>query len=163
MKKNKIVFCALSACGLILVACSHKSIDKELDRKVAQETQINTQADLNAESERLIESAPGLTPTQRTQLIALRESTRAATQEQTKESLRLRSVLVKDLLSSNFNRQEVAVLKNKIKKTDQAKLSILMDSIRKTNLILGRHAKDDYSERDYDYIIHDFNFERRSN
>lgn len=162
MSKNKLAFCALAACVLWLTACTQKAIEKDVDQKVTQETSINTQADLNAESANLIETATNITEEQRDQLLVLREKTRAETQEQNKESLRLRSVLVKEMLASNYNGKEVSAIKRKIKKADNKMLSILTDSIQKTNTILGRQARDNRAEHNYDFIIHDFNFEQRN-
>ena len=159
-RNNKLALCLFATCALGLTACSHTSVDRELNRKVAEESNINTQADLNAEATHLIEKAKNITEEQRSQLLALREKTRAETLEQNKESLRLRSVLVKELLSTDYNRQEVAGLKRSIKKTDERKLSILLDAVQKTNLILGRQARDNRVEHDDDFIIRDFNFDR---
>ena len=127
---------------------------------MSEESSINSQADLNAEATHQIEKAENISEEQRSQLLALREKTRAQTLEQNKESLRLKSVLVKELLSTDYDRKEVAGLKRKIRKTDDRKLSILLDSIQKTNVILGRQALSNRDGRDYDFIVRDFNFDQ---
>ena len=160
MRKKKLAFCVLAACGLSLSACSNKSIDRELNRKVAEESSINSQADLNVEATQQIENAANITEEQRSRLLTLREKTRAETLDQNKESLRLKSVLFKELLSTDYDRKEVAGLKRKIKKTDDRKLSILLNAIQKTNVILGRQALNNRVGNDYDFIVRDFNFDQ---
>ena len=142
--------CAMSGCA--------QKVEKEVDRKVASETSIHTQDDLNAESTRALESAKGITEEQRAQLIALRDETRRATAEQNQESLRLRAVLVKELLAQNYDSDEITVIRNKIQKTDQKKTDLLMSAIRQSNAILGRtiHHRDDVFEQDY--IRRGYNF-----
>ena len=163
MIKNKIVInrfklYMLVVCGILISACSQMAVEKDIAQKVNQESNINTQADLNTESASLIETAPNLTDKQRGELIVLRESFRSETKALTIESLRLRSVLMKELLSADYRQAEVNTLKNKIKKAEDKKLAIMMDSIKKTNLILGRQAKVNLRMQDTDFIMHDFNY-----
>ena len=155
MKSNVTI--GILTTGLILLGgCTHK-IEKEIEKKVSQEANINTQSDLNAESEKVLESAKGITEEQRAKLIALREKTRSLTQEQSKESLRLKAVLMKELLASDYNRQEVNMIKNKIQKVENKKISILVDAIKETNSILGRRTRANDDRFENDFIIHDFN------
>lgn len=126
---------------LLMVGCASPKMEKELDKKVSLEEKINSQADLNAESDKVIQADTQLTDAQKQQLIQLRNQTRTDAHKYYTESLRLRAVLIKDLLSANYNRAEVFLIKNKIKKSEEKRISILLDAIEKSNAILGRQAE----------------------
>ncbi len=151
-KINALVVSTLSL--LIANGCTSKSIEKELNQKMAQESSIHNQADLTNESDRLLNMDEQLTLVQKQQLKDLKNQTRMLSAEQNSESLKLRSVLMKDLLAANFNRSEVILIKNKLKKVESKKVEILFGAIEKANVILGREVyKHERYMREYNEIL----------
>jgi hypothetical protein len=55
-------------------------------------------------------------------------------------SLKLRSILYKDLAAAKFNRKEVDLIKSRIKEVEKKKIGTLLDAVEKANLILGNEA-----------------------
>jgi hypothetical protein len=156
MKNTKVALIVFSIMTVLLASCAEKEVEKNIEKKISQETQINTQADLNLETNQLLENMKGVTETQRAELIALREKTRLQSQDLTKESLRMRSVLIKELLSTHYNQAEVSLIKNKIKKTDEKKLNIFLEAVTASNKILGRENRRRETDFETMYISHDF-------
>jgi hypothetical protein len=128
-----LVLCVMSFSG-----CAHGLVEKQLDEKIAREETVNKRSDLRAESDRLIETAPGLSEEQRKMLRALRDSTRIQSDELREKSLRLRAVLIKDLLSPRYSSDELDLVKAKMKDVEQENLHVFFSSVRQANTILGR-------------------------
>ena len=140
MKTSTKSFWALTALVVLgLQGCSHGTA-KKLDTKLDQEQSVGTPSELHEQTGELIESAPGLTDVQRKQLLSLRDSTRARLQQLNTDSLKLRSVLIKDVLAEKYDEKEVKLVKKRIKELENKKLSTLFDAIESANKILGRGA-----------------------
>lgn len=134
----------------LLTSCSHGALNKQLDEKISEESAIKTRSDLQAETADLFEKAPGLSAVQRVQLVALRNNTRSESDRLRLESLKLRSVLVKDLISEKYNEAEVELIKKRIKANEQQRLSVLFGAVEKANTILGHIAPKNQN------LIHEF-------
>jgi hypothetical protein len=140
IKKPKWILLALtSTAALHLQGCAQTPLDKRVDREVAQENTINTQADLKSEASRIIQTTPGLTDEQRIKLGALRKTTRAQTDALWTQSVKLRSVLMKDLITTNYNENEVELIKKKIKDLEDKRLSVTFNAVEQANTILGHN------------------------
>ncbi|MGZ3650201.1 MAG: hypothetical protein ACXVB9_20535 [Bdellovibrionota bacterium] len=124
-------FAALSACS---------GTQKAIDTKVAQETAVKNNADLRSEADRMIENDAALNADQKQRLTALRTSISAQTSDIAKQELRLRSVLVEELLSPNYSIDEVALIKKRLKKLEKQRLSLLFNGVDQANAILGHLA-----------------------
>ena len=61
-----------------------------------------------------------------------------------KKSLELRSVLLKDILSTNYNHKEVGLIKNRMKKLEEKRLTMIFDALDKANVIMGRQASENH-------------------
>lgn len=157
MKSTKLTFVVIASSIMVAIGCATQAEKKEIEREVAAETNITSQADLDQQSSQLIETAPGLTDAQRAELISLRESTRMKTEALNQESLRLRSLLVKDMLSDNYDLSKAQLLKNKIKKAEEKKLSNFLDAVSKANRILGKQDR----TMDNEYLMRDFEYRYR--
>jgi hypothetical protein len=127
----------LAAMALSPLGCAHQEIEKRVDYKVSQENDIKTHADLNQETDRLILSDPALTDNQRKQLLRLRSETWAKLEGLLSESLKLRSVLIKDLLARNYDPDEVDLIKNRLKDLEQERTATTLGSVEAANTILG--------------------------
>src|SRR5439155_657173 len=79
-------------------------------------------------------------PDQRAQLFSIRDQARADLENLRLESLKLRSVLIKDIVSSKYNPAEIELIKSKLRGVEDERISTLFRAIRKSNLTLGRFA-----------------------
>jgi len=125
---------------LVLQGCAHSPIDDQLDKKLANEPAAETRAQLSVEAGQQIAADKELTPEQKSKLAAIGKQTRAKTDALREESVKLKMVLVKDLLASNYDSTEVDLIKKRIRDNEQAKLSEYFKAIRETNILLGRWA-----------------------
>jgi hypothetical protein len=135
MKKISHVIVILFA----LTACATKN-DKVLNAKMAEQTEISSRADLRAEAKSAVNENDNLSPEQKEKLNALRVQVSSQMDEINKKSLELRAVLLKDLLAPNYNGKEVVLIKNRMRKLEDKRLSMIFESAEKANLILGRQA-----------------------
>src|SRR5690242_6598167 len=96
---------------IALQGCAHSSAERRLDDKLSHEMALESRQQLGSETETLIETAPGLTDSQRQRLLSLRESLRAQSGRMREESLKLRLVLAKALVSQDYDAGEVELIK----------------------------------------------------
>jgi hypothetical protein len=129
-----------SALTLATPGCSHTG-SPELDRKLLAEPDVSRQ-ELSSEVKNEIESAPHLTLGQKAMLLELRRTVRGEMEKISSESLKLRSLLVKDLLSPEYDRQEVDAIESRLKDLENNRISSLFRGVREANEILGRQADD---------------------
>lgn len=115
--------------------------NKKLDQELAGETAIHERKDVQKEASQLIQSTPGLSGDQRAQLTALKTATQGQLDAFVKESLKLRSVLVKDLVSSNFDADEIDLIKSRMKNLEAKKIGVIFEAVAKANTILGNHTE----------------------
>jgi hypothetical protein len=127
-----LVTLALSACA---------STDKTLETKMAQEAHVKNNRDLRKEADTLIQNDQQLSPDQKASLTALRKSISDQTDSINKQELRLRSVLTEELLSPDYNMDEVALIKKRLKKLSSRRLSLLFDGVDQGNAIMGKTYK----------------------
>ncbi|MBI3556267.1 MAG: hypothetical protein HY074_08385 [Deltaproteobacteria bacterium] len=150
MRNEKIATVLLVGSVFVFQGCAHGGLDKRLDAKLSGENTVKARADLQAEAGQLIEAAPGLSADQRSNLTALRETVRTQTDAIRERSLKLRSVLIKDLMSASYDEDEVELVKERIKNLEDQRLSALFNAVERANAILGRQASANQQ------IVHDF-------
>lgn len=121
----------------LLLGCAH-STNKQIDEKISQENQVQRTSDLRAEAAKQLQAAPGLTDSQRENLSSLQSVTSQRLRDLQSEGLKLRSILIKDVLSTNYNAKEVSQLKKRIQKVEGQRLDTLFSAIDNANDILGR-------------------------
>lgn len=136
--KNVILRLIPLAC-LTLAACS--GANKALEAKVASQPPVESGSQVRTEADRLIRSEPGLSDEQKQKLLSLRTSVSSQLDEIRDHSLRLRSVLVEELLSPSYDMDEVSLIKKRLKKLEKKRLSLLFDSVDEANEILGHQAQ----------------------
>lgn len=140
MKNKRQIFLLLAA--LSLSGCAHDAEERRLERKIDQTPPISSRGELVARSEKTLESTKDLTPGEKD---ALRRVHQAYLDENTKlqaDSLKLRSILIKDVLGSSrssygYDKDEVALIKARMTALEDQRLSALMKAIREANQILG--------------------------
>jgi len=125
---------------ILLQGCAHSAIDQSIDDKMARQSSVKNRADLNNEAGGLIQNAPGLVEAQRKQLSDLRTKTSAAMADLSDQSLRLRGVLIQEVVALDCDLEEVQAIKDRLKRIEDKRLSIMFDAVDQANSILGHGA-----------------------
>lgn len=144
MKRILTVMAVLSFTGL-LNGCAHARLEKQIDEKMAQESSIKTHADLLAEGTDMIRSASGLTEEQRQKLTRLKADTESQLDPLREQSLKLRALLVQDLLATPYNEDEVELIKNRLSAIEDRRLDVMFSAVTNANQILGRQAQPNHT------------------
>lgn len=126
---------------LFLQACASTGVEAKLDEKLTHESEIRNRSDLTAEAHQVIDAAAGLSPERKEKLAALRSSTQSKLDEISTQSLRLRSILIKDLVSPQYDETEVTLIKRRIRSLDSARTEVLFSAIEQANTILGHDTE----------------------
>jgi Spy/CpxP family protein refolding chaperone len=119
-----------------LAGCA--SSNRALDSKLAQEPPVKNSNQLSQEADQLIRDDQYMTPEQKTKVQALRESAKSQFSQIEQHELRLRTVLLEELLSPNYNLDEVAMIKTRLKDLEGQRLALSFKMIDDTKTILGR-------------------------
>ena len=140
---------------VFLGGCASARMNRNLDAKLASESVSLRRVDLDAQASQLIDGMSALSLEKRASLIALKESVRSELDRDTEHSLQLRSVLMKDVISLADNTEEVEVIKQRLRKVENARLTTLFNAIDQANAVLGkqRDAAGDFFN---DFLFHDF-------
>ena len=137
---------AILVAGLFLFqGCAHDQGEKKLDAKLAANP-VETPRELHAQATQEIDSAPSLKPEQKAKLLAIRDSVRDEMKKNRVESLRLRSVLIRDLVEkkdTQKNRKEIELVKQKIRDLGEKNLSAFFQAVREANETMGRWGSRD--------------------
>lgn len=128
----------LTACVLV-TGCS--TTGQKLDEKLAAEPAKTSRAEIRAETDFLIENDASLSDDQKKRLSILRSNISAKLDELSDQSLKLRSVLVEEILSPNYSMNEVSLIKKRLKKIEDRRLTVMFDGVDQANSILGRDAQ----------------------
>jgi hypothetical protein len=123
---------------LAFAGCSHGSLDNKVDREAARETSVKTNADLQNEASQLIKTEPGLSDDQRTKLLALQSATQQQMNTNRAQSLQLRSLMMKDMVKTDYDPNEMETVKKKIRDNENQRLSLTFDAMDKAQKIMGR-------------------------
>jgi hypothetical protein len=135
-----------SIVAMSLFGCSHAT-ERALDQKQAAETSVKSPDDLNHQADRLIGSAKGLTSEQREKLEALKVKVEFDVKEIRDESIRLRSILLSDVMNpAQYNQKEVNLIKRKMRRAEDRRINVLFDAVAKANTILGRITEENSPE-----------------
>lgn len=150
-----LVCAVLGPIGLVTShGCAHaRPEEKQVERRIAAEPEVKDRAALEARNTQTIENAGDLTFAEREKLLNLRDTNRARIAALTEESLKIRSLLVKDLVNPDYDPQEVALLKKKLKDTESKKVAVYFEGLDQANTILGR---ENHPIEQRERIIRDF-------
>lgn len=129
------------AAMLFAVRCAHTPTERHLDQRMDEESKIKSTSDLRIDAQSAIDSATGLTDEQKTKLKALGASVRVKLDDLRDQSLKLRAVLVDDMIATNYNVKEVELIKQRIKAVENNRVSTMFKAIDDANEIMGRQAK----------------------
>jgi len=139
--------------GLIAITgCAEKVERAEVSKDVAAEPQPASRADLRKESEDLIDRGQ-FTADQKAKLHALHSEMVAKSDALSAESLRIRSLLLKEVIAKKGDPLEISVLEDKLRDNSNQRLKLIFDSVKKTNAIIGRNSIEQDRLRIFDDII----------
>lgn len=131
---------------LSLASCASKNEERALQVK-AQESKVNDAPALKQTIHDLIHSSKTLTEAQKIELETIMTENKAKADELTEKSFQFRSVLIKSLLSGNYNQKEVNILKKDIEKIEKLRLKNTFDTVAKiTNIVAKHEQKEKFAE-----------------
>jgi len=148
MKKIKFGIPLITLIALLAQGCAH-TVEKKLDQKEALVSSEETNTDVLKEGAGAVENTPGLTPEQRVEIRSLWDKTHIQIATIGQESLKLRMVMIKDIVSPVPKAAEVNLVKKKIAGLEHEKISVYFSAIRQTNRILGRWGSENERIRFY--------------
>ena len=144
MKLFNLVACLFV--GLLFVGCAQKVVEKNLEAKMSEEPPVSGSLELQSDAGFMIENS-NLTAPQKVQLKSLQTQTAKQLQNYRDESLKLRSILIKDVFSTKYNKAEVRLVQKKIEKVERQRTALIFETIDKANGILGRETNAEENER----------------
>ena len=145
-KKFTTPFALVSLIGVLCLTACVSNPEKRLDKKEMAENEVRSTEDLHQQADQLIGSSPGLTIEQRENLTVLKTHVESELNEIRDESVRLRSVLLSDVLASKkYNDLEVSLIKKRMQKLEERRINMLFDAVAKANDILG-HMTDEKAQ-----------------
>ncbi|MGE0615041.1 MAG: hypothetical protein AB7P04_05345 [Bacteriovoracia bacterium] len=137
MKPIYVLFLAV-VLAVLSPGCATRKSDAVLDAKLRAESPNKDAAALSAQTGAAIDRMPDLTDEQRVRLNDLRISTRNELQRLRDESVKLRSALIKDIVSTTYNAKEIDLIKDRLRWNSNQRLSTIFKAIDQTNTILER-------------------------
>jgi hypothetical protein len=138
MTTRMLTFALGAVLALGLEGCAHGSIDRRIDEKLAHEDQVNTRGDLSVEAGKLIQDTPGLDDAQRAQLNDVRAQTASRIADLTRQSIRLRGLLIEDVVAQEYDPAEVEAIKRRLRSIEDKRLTAILEAVDQANEILGR-------------------------
>jgi hypothetical protein len=131
---------ALTALVLVgaLQGCASTRIEREVDRRIQSSSVVVESSAREDMVKKEIMTAPDLTQVQRDKLLALQAKTHARSKVIIDESRKLRMLLLEDMLSSNYNADEVAVIEDRLQKLSKKRLNLVFDAVDEARWILGK-------------------------
>jgi len=137
-----------------LVSAKTADGDARLNQKLAAESEVNDRLDLRAEINQPFNEIHGLNEATRAKLVDLREHTVNQERAMATQVLRLKAVLIKDLLSDEYDKAEVRLIQRRMHAISEKRLGLLFAAVGDAHKILGQSAKehkeifDDYFKPD---------------
>jgi DNA primase len=136
MKKSVLIVTALAA--VMFSGCASYQLKRKLDEKMALEPRTIQQSDVQSESEQLLKNTRGFSEKQKSELVSLRDSVRAEMKDLDQQSLKLRSILIQDIVAPAYNVGEVDLIRDRLHEIENRRLNAVFHAVRKAEAILGR-------------------------
>jgi|GEM_PF-3808262 len=118
--------------------CGHTQVDERVDAKLTNEPEVASEEELNRKNEEAITSASHLSEAQKEKLLKVHRDVGTQVQEIEDEEKRLQAVLVKELVSTGYNADDLNTLKKRLKKLEKKKMDLQMSAIDDVNWIMNR-------------------------
>jgi sugar-specific transcriptional regulator TrmB len=129
-------FCSLLLLqSAILVSCS--SPTHNVDEDLKKEPTPNGRKELGESASRLIDEAQNITSDQKARLYQLQARIRNELDVAQGESLKVRSLIVKNLISPDYQERKNRELKRRLRELEGQRLTILLNAVDDANRILG--------------------------
>jgi hypothetical protein len=122
-----------------LQACASMDMNKQLNEKISKESSIKSRKDLDAKATGLMANAPGLSGQQRQRMNAIKAQLNSKLKDLNEESLKLRSLLLQDVIASGDRTQEVNAVKNRLRANSTARIDAIFNAVDQANDVLGRN------------------------
>ena len=124
---------------LLLTGCASK-MDKKIDSMLAKEPDNLTTRTLASEAVTAEEEISDLSKEQKALIDDLKVNTGKQIGALKQVSIKLRSLLIKNVLSTDTDLSEQQALMNRIRSTENKRMSVMFDAVGKANNILGHNA-----------------------
>lgn len=128
---------------LLVVSCASDEKDYEKIRDEVSHVKVKSGQELNTSLHELINHSKTLDKDQKKELLVLVDDIRVKNQALQEETLKLRLVLIKELISSKVSQEQVRIIKKDILKSEEKRLKNTFSAIDKIAKIV---AKDPESE-----------------
>jgi uncharacterized lipoprotein YajG len=138
--KNQINLSLFALLASLAAAGCATTPNPAIEAKIAKEPPVANRQELQNEASQMIQSDKDLSADQKQRLEILRTKLGAQLDEISAQSLKLRSVLVQDVLSPGYSVDEVDLIKKRLKKLEDKRLTLMFDGVDQANSILGRQA-----------------------
>lgn len=145
MKKIKYTSTFFAIVLTILLQGCATSEKKIVAAKVATMPDIADSKEAQQQQDFQVDTASGLTDKQRAEIRQLRSSSRDQLNKIQEDSLKLRQILINDLVAQDYDSKkakEVEFVKARIYKLDKSRTKLRFVTIEKLQKILGRDIKD---------------------
>jgi hypothetical protein len=117
--------------------CASRAIEKQVDVQAAKE-KPTTQRELRNEAKKRIETSTTLTESERRRLLALVARTETAIAKDSQVSVKLRALLIEDIIKPDYEDEEIQIIKMKIMRAENNRLNTILNATIEANKILGR-------------------------
>jgi len=120
-----------------MVGCAHSPLDHSLNGKLSEEVEVSDYAQMKNESRVIIEKAP-ITDEQKNRLLTLKLETAKKMDQFDKDLLKLKGVLLRNIVSEKYAPKEVVAIEKKIESLSKEKLATFFGALEMASKILGK-------------------------
>jgi hypothetical protein len=117
--------------------CASKPVEKQIDQQADNE-RANNRDELKIEARKRIEASTSITKVQRKALLVLLSETEASIAKDAKTSLKLRSLLIAEIIKPNYKDEKIQIIKTKIMRAENKRVATILNATVEANRILGR-------------------------
>ncbi len=149
-KSSHLSLIALTMSALTLPSCSHG------DRELAQEVEAQpatTRSELRETAKDKIENMPNIGEAQRAKLLAIKNESESKSNELQIESIKVRSLIVSEMTSPNYDPKKVDKLKSRLRDIEKDRLALTFKAIDDSNKALGRDTAVEYRKRYFEELF----------
>ena len=141
---------SLGLAGLA-ASCASTPAQTEVDHELATENAPRSQGEASAKTRQTILESRHLSQAQKESLLDLQKRMGGEAALLRDERAKLRSLLVKEMIRSDFSEDRVAAIKSRISTAENRRVALLFDAIDQANKILGhRSAKNEVIMRSFE-------------
>ena len=136
-KINNLSVISITLLVILAPGCASTSADRRIDSKLEAEPAVSDSNALGGEFKTMIDHSQKLTLIQKNKLLALQNDTRDQLSQLKNQSLKLRSILIKDVMQAGYNPNEIELVKERLKKTEDRRLTVIFNAVDHAETIIG--------------------------